>query len=155
MPRVTRILCLSLAALCLAPPALADDPAPPPATTDAERARDDEIADLRSQLATVVNEVEQLRAQVAAPEQETTLTSQNGFGPAASKVYSIAKGVSIGGYVEGHYAIRGFGDARQSDEMNLDREVLYLGYKFNDWITWNSEIEFENGGTERGGSVAI
>ncbi|HTO71592.1 MAG TPA: hypothetical protein VMR31_17155 [Myxococcota bacterium] len=155
MTRLTRIPCLALAALWLAPRAFADDPKPPPATTDAERARDDEIADLKNQLATVVNEVEALRAQLAAPEEATTLTSQNGFGPAASKVYQIAKGVSIGGYLEGHYAIRGFGDARQSDEMNLDREVLYVGYKFNDWMTWNSELEFENGGTERGGSVAV
>jgi hypothetical protein len=153
MIRASCRVSLAVFLLCLAPLARAADPNQ--ASADQNLARDDEIAQLKQQLATVVNEVELLRAQLAAPEQEHPLAAQNGFGPAASKVYDIAKGVSIGGYLEGHYAIRGFGDARTSDEMNLDREVLYLGYKFNDWITWNSELEFENGGTERNGSVAV
>ncbi|MFI5317701.1 MAG: hypothetical protein ACHQ6T_18510 [Myxococcota bacterium] len=123
--------------------------------TDGELARDDQIADLRRQLATVVDEVEKLRAQVAAPEQSEELKSQNGFGPAASKVYSLTRGVSIGGYVEGHYAYQNLGNAASPNQVNLDREVLYLGYKFNDWITWNSEIEFENGTTEKDGSVSV
>jgi len=135
--------------LSLAPPAAADPP------TDPELARDDEIAELRRQLSTVVEEVEKLRAQIAAPEETPALESQNGFGPAASKVYSIARGVSIGGYVEGHYGYRDLGDAPADNEANLDREVLYVGYKFNDWITWNSEIEFENATTERNGAVSV
>jgi hypothetical protein len=148
---MSRWLCrtLTLLALLCAPLASADPP------SDGERARDDEIAELRRQLATVVDEVEKLRAQVAAPEPETELKAQNGFGPAAAKVYSIAKGVSIGGYVEGHYGYRDLGDARASNEANLDREVLYLGYKFNDRIAWNSEIEFENATTEQNGSVTV
>jgi hypothetical protein len=46
------------------------------------------------------------RAQVAAPEEIYELKPQNGFGPAAAKIYSIARGVSIGGYIEGHYPSR-------------------------------------------------
>ena len=150
----SRILCRSFAvlALCWMPPLASADP---PAPSDQDLARDDEIADLKKQLATVVDEVEKLRAQVAAPEQETELKPQNGYGPAAAKVYSIAKGISIGGYLEGHYAYRDLGDARGDNEANLDREVLYVGYKFNDWIAWNSEIEFENATTEQNGSVTV
>jgi len=151
MKRSPLWLCLALAALLpsLAAPVRADEAA------DRDRARDDEIAQLKQQLATVVGELEALRAQLAAPEQPTELTSQNGFGPAASKIYQAGKGVSIGGYLEGHYGIQNLGNAPQPNQMNLDREVLYLGYKFNDWITWNSELEFENGGTERNGSVSV
>lgn len=138
-----------LAVLWLAPLAGAD-PAP-----DRERARDDEIADLQQKLSTVVEEVEKLRAQVAAPEETPLLKSQNGFGPAASKIYSVTRGISLGGYVEGHYAYREIGDAKNDNEVNLDREVLYVGYKFNDWIAWNSEIEFENASTEGSGAVSV
>jgi len=146
----SRLWSLALPALLsLAAPAFADPP------TDGERARDDQIEDLRRQLSTVVEEVEKLRAQVAAPEEPHELKSQNGFGPAAAKIYSIARGVSIGGYVEGHYGYRDLGDARADNEVNLDREVLYLGYKFNDWLAWNSEIEFENATTEANGSVTV
>src|SRR5262249_31534504 len=121
---------------------------------DKDIARDDEIAELKRQLSTVVNELEQLRSQVAAPEVPPALESENGYGPAASKVYSATRGVSIGGYAEGHYA-NAVGDAPGKNQANLDRAVLYLGYKFNDWIVWNSEIEFENGTTEKNGSVSV
>jgi hypothetical protein len=136
-----------LFALCSAP-AFAQQAA------DKDIARDDEIAELKRQLSTVVTELEQLRSQVAAPEVPPALESENGFGPAASKVYSVTRGVSIGGYVEGHYA-NAVGDAPGQNQANLDRAVLYVGYKFNDWIVWNSEIEFENGTTEKNGSVSV
>ena len=138
--------------LSVAPLASAD---PPVAASDADLSRDDEIADLKRQLATVVDEVEKLRAQVAAPETPTELEPKNGFGPAAAKVYSIARGLSLGGYVEGHYSYQDMGNAPSNNEVNLDREVLYLGYKFNDWLAWNSEIEFENASTEENGSVTV
>ena len=56
--------------------------------------------------------------------------------------------------MEGHYA-NAVGDAPGQNQANLDRAVLYVGYKFNDWIVWNSEIEFENGTTEKNGSVSV
>jgi len=148
-----RFVRASLAAFALS--SLARLASADPQAADADVARDDQIADLKRQLATVVEEVEKLRAQVAAPEEPRELKSQNGFGPAAAKVYSIARGISIGGYVEGHYAFRNLGDNSSDNEVNLDREVLYLGYKFNDWIAWNSEIEFENASTEANGAVTV
>ena len=152
---MNRLAPLALCAL-FAAPAFAQQTAPAPAApqSDKDIARDDEIAELKRQLATVVGELEQLRSQVAAPEVPPALESENGFGPAASKVYSVTRGVSVGGYVEGHYA-NAVGDAPGKNEANLDRAVLYLGYKFNDWIVWNSEIEFENGTTEKNGAVSV
>ena len=38
---------------------------------------------------------------------------------------------------------------------NMTRVVAYLGYKFNDWIVFNTEIEFEHGSTENEGSVSV
>jgi hypothetical protein len=139
---------LLVAALLLAPLAWADP------ATDRERARDDEIAELKRKLDTVVNELETLRSQSAAPEAEE-LEAKNGFGPAAAKIYGVAKGVSLGGYAEGAYRRRGFGDARGQDEADLTRAVLYLGYKFNDWIVWNSELEWEHATTEKNGSINV
>src|SRR5262249_57631348 len=109
-PTMIRPALLALSVLVTAP-AFAQQAAPAPAPSDKDIARDDEIAELRRQLATVVGELEQLRAQVAAPEIPPALESENGFGPAASKVYSLTRGVSVGGYVEGHYA-NAVGDAR-------------------------------------------
>jgi hypothetical protein len=141
---------LVLAALLLAPLAQAQE------ATDRERARDDEIAELRRQLGVVVNELETLRTQVATPEMPAELESQNGLGPAASKVYGVARGVSIGGYAEGVYRRSDFAgqDGRQ-DQVDLTRATLYVGYKYNDWIVWNSEIEFEHATTEKNGSVNV
>jgi len=47
-------------------------------------------------------EVEKLRTNLAIPE-EKQLKSAYGLGPAASKVYQVGKGLSIGGYGEGFY----------------------------------------------------
>ncbi len=129
-----------------APPARAEEP------SDREIARDDEIAELKRQLGVVVSELESIRTQVAAPEAPSALESQYGLGPAASKVYSVARGLSIGGYSEGYYRRR---DSGADDETDMLRLVAYLGYKFNDWIVFNTEIEFEHGSTDEDGSVSV
>ncbi len=67
--------------------------------------------------------------------------SQYGFGPAASKVYRSKQGVSIGGYGEIQYY--DFDSSTKTDQANLQRLVMYLGYKFSDRVIFNSEIEFE------------
>jgi hypothetical protein len=38
---------------------------------------------------------------------------------------------------------------------SLTRGVLYTGYKFSDRVHFNSELEVENGTTERGGAVSL
>jgi hypothetical protein len=42
------------------------------------------------------------------------------------------------------------------DTVDFLRAILYVGYKFNDWILFNSELEFEHGTTGSGrGEVSI
>jgi len=68
-----------------------------------------------------------------------------GGAPGASKIYGKGKGLSIGGY--GEIAV---GQIKNNGDNQLDtlRAVLYTGYKFNENILFNSEIEFEHGGEE-------
>ncbi|MAB80043.1 MAG: hypothetical protein CMJ89_11890 [Planctomycetes bacterium] len=76
---------------------------------------------------------------------------QYGLGPAASKVYSIQSGLSIGGYGEAIY--RNF--AGGTDEFDFLRAVLYFGYKFNEHWVFNSELEFEHASTSGAGSASV
>jgi hypothetical protein len=78
-----------------------------------------------------------------------------GFGPAASKVYRTSKGVSVGGYGEALY--QNFDGTSESgapsglvDRLDLSRVVLYTGYKFDDRILFNSEVEYEHASTGEG-----
>jgi hypothetical protein len=43
----------------------------------------------------------------------------------------------------------------KNDNADLERLVLYFGYKFNDPIILNSEIEFEHSSTSKSGSVSV
>ena len=118
-------------------------------TTDDElRQRDDTIAELVRKVDVLTDEVATLRTQVAVPEQEE-LKSAYGLGPAASKVYGVTRGLSIGGYGEANYVNElGGNDADDPDRADALRSVLYLGYKFSESIVFNSEIEFEHATTE-------
>jgi hypothetical protein len=83
--------------------------------------RDDQIAELMRKVDVLTDEVATLRTQVAVPE-ETQMKSAYGFGPAASKVYGIERGLSIGGYGEANYT-NFIGDEEDSD---LDRSDALL-----------------------------
>ncbi len=61
-----------------------------------------------------------------------------------------SQGVSFGGYGEMQYQ-NGNGEKSAS----LTRGVLYIGYNFPNRVHFNSELEVENGTTERGGSVSL
>ncbi len=99
-------------------------------------------------------EVEKLRTNLAIPE-EAKYKSMYGLGPAASKVYSVGKGLSLGGYGEANY--RGVVSEKGDEHNSADfyRLVLYAGYKFTDNILFNSEIEFEHGTTDKEGQVSV
>jgi hypothetical protein len=101
-------------------------------------------------------EVEKLRTNLAIPE-EAQYKSAYGLGPAASKVYGVAKGLSIGGYGEGSYSAKVGDKGSSKDSADMKRIVLYAGYKFTDKILFNSELEFEHGstGTGKGGEVSV
>lgn len=109
----------------------------------------------------LASEVEKLKTQLYIPESRE-YKSQYGLGPAASHVYGVKSGISIGGYGEMMYTNytnpRGDSGTNQ-DTADLERAVIYLGYKFNDWIVLNNEIEFEHAstgeGSEERGEVSV
>jgi hypothetical protein len=122
----------------------------------------DRLAELERQIGLLSREIEKLRIGEAADDQP--LASRNGLGPAASKVYRKEKGVSIGGYGEALY--QNFGTAGddglpsgRQDTADLQRLVLYFGYKWNDSWLFNSEIEWEHAttgeGAEEKGEVSV
>ena len=103
-------------------------------------------------------EVEKLRTNLVIPE-EAQYKSAYGMGPAASKVYGAGKGLSIGGYGEGNYSAKVGDKGSSNDSADMERMVLYAGYKFTDKILFNSELEFEHAttgeGSESKGEVSV
>jgi hypothetical protein len=139
-----------LACLVAAPPSLAEEGA----AGGGESSQDERLDAVERAIDVLTREQDRLRTIVAVPEDEE-LRSVYGLGPAASKVYLKERGLSIGGY--GEWRARVYTDDNTDDRQNeLDalRAVLYVGYKFNDWIVFNSEYEFEHGGTGGDGSVS-
>ncbi len=116
------------------------------------------LARLETQLEAVTRELESLRlGQDLVVEADSAI---HGFGPAASKVYRVRQGVSIGGYGEVLY--ENFAGRREdhapsgrTDRIDALRAIVYVGYRFSDRFLFNSEIEFEHGSTEEGGSVSL
>lgn len=139
-----RIMLVALA-LALAAPLRAQTATPTP----------DRIADLERKIEALSQEMEKIKLGEAATEPQADQRSV-GYAPAASKVYrSAASKVSIGGYGELNYL--NFSKRRQDagpggarSRADALRAVLYVGYKFNDWILYNSEFEFEHAGSGEG-----
>jgi len=106
--------------------------------------------------ATLVDELGALKMAIEIPDYSYERVS--GLGPAASKVYHSKDKLSIGGYGEMYlrrYSQYDNGDAalnteRTNTETNILRFIPYIGYKFNDWIILNTELEWENGGAKPG-----
>ncbi|MCB1321993.1 MAG: hypothetical protein KDK34_17175, partial [Leptospiraceae bacterium] len=87
-------------------------------------------------------EIERLRLEKATKQYE----GHHGMGPAASEVYHIGEGLSWGGYGEVKY--RDYRSKYKTDQTDVHRFILYAGYRFNDWILLNAEIEYEHAGFE-------
>jgi len=117
-----------------------------------------QIRRLTEQVEAITRELEALKlGRDVVAEADTSVT---GLGPAASKVYRVRQGVSIGGYGEVLY--ENFAGEREDgavsgklDRIDALRAILYVGYKFTDRFLFNSEIEFEHANTEGAGSVAV
>jgi len=117
-----------------------------------------EVEELRRQMDAVLRQIEQMRLGQEVVRADTSLY---GLAPAASKVYRIDRGVSVGGY--GELLYENFSEDREDgsdsgvdDRFDALRTIIYLGYKFNDWIVFNSEIEFEHATTSGGtGSASV
>jgi hypothetical protein len=103
----------------------------------------------------LASEVEKLKTQLHIPDKREYKV-EYGYGPAASEVYRVNRGLSIGGY--GEWAFSDYSKDLKSTADNM-RAVIYAGYKFNDWIILNNEFEFEHGttgeGSEQKGEVSV
>lgn len=121
-----------------------------------EKAPSADVSQVERKTDVLTEEVEKLRTLLVVPE-TTEYKSAYGLGPAASKVYQVGKGLSIGGYGEANYQVMVDDQGNNSDNADFERLVLYAGYKFTDNILFNSEIEFEHGstGTGKNGEVSV
>ncbi|HUP61098.1 MAG TPA: hypothetical protein VNA69_11825 [Thermoanaerobaculia bacterium] len=118
-----------------------------------------DLAEIRRQIEILGSEIEALKTRqtdklVAAD------TEQYGLGAAASKVYRVNQGISFGGYGEmlyENFAGTNDSDIRVSnrDQFDMLRAILYTGYKYNDRVLFNSEIEYEHGSTGSGGEASV
>lgn len=100
------------------------------------------VEELERRLDLVTEELQKLKNESAVEDPEYASTF--GFGPAASKVYQLNKGLSIGGYGEGQFKNFTSDKGSKTDQADMLRAILYVGYKFSDSIIFNSEIEIEH-----------
>ena len=116
------------------------------------------LAELESRIEAVTLELEELR--LGSDVVARADTSVLGLGPAASKVYGVSEGVSVGGY--GEIIYENFSEFREdgstsgkTDQIDALRGIVYIGYRFDDRFLFNSEIELEHGSTSQAGSASI
>ena len=101
------------------------------------RALELENAELARRIDAVAAEQEGFTLGELAPPIGAT---HHGLGPAASKVYGVSEGLSIGGYGEFVFA-----DAQGGPDLtDAQRLILYVGYRFSEKWLLNSEIEVEH-----------
>lgn len=108
---------------------------------------DKEFKEIKKQIQVLTEEVERMKLGGAV---EPSYESYSGLGPAASKVYGAAKGVSLGGY--GELVYHNYQDDTMKDFADAYRLVLYAGYKYSDKVVMNTELEFEHGGFKNVGT---
>lgn len=146
-PRIAVLLSLFVA-LAPSAPAFAQDAA--------------KLGELERKVDLLTKEIESMKLGEASEPVAEASGSVPGFAPAASKVYRARPSkVAIGGYGEMTY--QNYDKRKQDntaagtrDEANFLRAILYVGYKFNDRILFNSELEIENGSTGKGrGEVSV
>lgn len=118
-----------------------------------------EVKEVERKQNILTEEVRRLRDALILPE-TAALKGAYGLGPAASKVYGLQRGLSIGGYGEANFNFVAKDKNGAKNSADFVRFVLYVGYKFNDWIVFNSETEFEHATTSAtvsssGGSVSV
>jgi len=123
-----------------------------------------DVAEVERKIDVLTREIENLKLGEAAPAASVEEGGVHGLGPAASKVYAVKQGVSIGGYGEFLYqnfdgSLEDGTPSGETDSADLVRLVLYTGYKFNERILFNSEIEYEHAttgeGDEEKGEVSV
>ena len=139
--RLLPLLSIALLVAVLATNTRADEPpAAPPAEASASSSDSGSQPATQDQVKALAEELRRLKLDIGIPDAE--YRSFAGMGPAASKVYFVPKGLSIGGYGEAFY--RNQLNDSADDFSDILRLVLYTGYRFSDKILFNAEVEFEH-----------
>ncbi len=113
----------------------------------AQTARQDTLRELMRRIEILTEELERVKLKEVSRRE---YKSQFGLGPAASQVYFLPDaGVSLAGY--GEVVYENFSETREDgkpadkvDRIDFLRNVIYLGFKFNDRFYFNAEIEYEH-----------
>ena len=113
----------------------------------------EELKELREITQTLIDETSDLKTGFNYSTVDTT-KSHSGLGNAASKVYYSKSPLSIGGYGEMYYSSESKEDGSSKSTLDVYRFVPYIGYKFNDNLILNVELEFEHGGIKNDGGEA-
>lgn len=117
---------------------------------------------LEEKVEVLTEELSRLREEMNIPETDQELRGAYGMAPAASRVYGVSRGISFGGYAE-FYAAAPYTNTDETGAVNITdylRFISYVGYKFNDWLIMNAEIEYEHATTSpnwkgSAGSVSV
>lgn len=117
-----------------------------PGHLDAQDPDSTRVTELERRVELITRELERMRLGQEVVQADTSV---RGFGPGASKVYQVERGISFGGY--GAVLYENFASERDDgspasarDRFDALRSILYVGYKFNDRLIFNSEIEIEH-----------
>jgi hypothetical protein len=119
------------------------------------------IEEIKRQLEILAAEVEKIRSgEVEEIEVDESRRRSLGLGTSAATVYTKRQGPSLAGYGEMLYEnFDSETDAGEpsgrTDQIDFLRAVVYFGYRFNERMLFNSEIEFEHAHTDLGGTVAV
>jgi hypothetical protein len=143
------LLALSLLVLVAAPSSAETT------TEESEAAADSTIEEIEEKIRILAEEIADLKSAEAVPDDVMAGEGFSGLGPGASKVYRRDKGLSIGGYGDVRFRHYTKNENGSQDIFDALRFVLYTGYKFNDWLVMNSEVEVEHASTDKSGSVSV
>ena len=110
------------------------------APAQAQQSAEQRLEELEKKVDILSQEVEGKRREGLVSE-EYDYEPAYGVGGAGAKVYAIDQGLSIGGYGHGYYRNSSIDGANETD---IYRQIFYFGYRFNDWILLNTEIEIEH-----------
>ncbi len=121
---------------------------------------DERVAELERRIEVLAEEIEELTLGEAAAVSAEDAAGLYGLGIAASKVYRVEEGLSIGGY--GEMVFESYASKREGgeptgfgDTIDFLRAIVYVGYKFDERWVFNSEIEFEHASTSKSGSASV
>jgi len=130
------------------------------AGTAAENSRDRKIEELERMIMELSQDINELKEE-QAQEKALKVSQEKRVSKLATKVEKISSSrllnahswvnkFTIGGYGEMH---ANFGESKSSDQFDIHRLVLYLGYDFNDWIKFSIEHAFVSDGS--GGELSM